>query len=114
MKLVLDGGGSPDYQHLIEVFAEETEQMTERLIRFGMDHGYYRSDIHSRQAAAFVGGGYDRLARRLVRERKKPDLERRLIAAQGLCTRALGTPAFVRAVENVHARRLSAPKARAS
>lgn len=114
MRLVLDGGGSPDYQHLIEVFAEGAEQMVERLIRFGIDRGYYREDVDPRQAAAFVAGGYDRLARRMVRERKKPDLERRLIAAQGLCLRALGVPAFIEIAQNVHARRLSEPRARAS
>lgn len=114
MRLVLDGGGSPDYQHLIEVFAEGAEQMVERLIRFGIERGYYREDVDARQAAAFVAGGYDRLARRMVRERKKPDLERRLIAAQGLCLRALGVPAFIEIAQNVHARRLSEPRARAS
>jgi AcrR family transcriptional regulator len=114
MRLVLDGGGSPDYQHLIEVFAEGAEQLVERLIRFGIERGYYREDIEPKQAAAFVAGGYDRLARRMVRERKKPDMERRLIAAQGLCLRALGTPTFIASAANLHARRLSELPARAS
>jgi len=114
MRLVLDGGGSPNYQHLIEVFAESAERTTERLIRFGIEHGYYRPAIEPQQAAAFVAGGYDRLARRLVRERKKPDLRVLLLGAQGLCLRALGTPTFVQAAENVFARRLSEQAARAS
>jgi AcrR family transcriptional regulator len=114
MRLVLDGGGSPDYQHLIEVFAEGAEQLVERLIRFGIEQGYYRPDIEPKHAAAFVAGGYDRLARRMVRERKKPDIERRLIAAQSLCLRALGTDAMIEVAANVHARRLSEPRARAS
>jgi hypothetical protein len=114
MRLVLDGGGSPDYQHLIEVFAEGAEQLVERLIRFGIEQGYYRPDIEPKQAAAFVAGGYDRLARRMVRERKKPDVERRLIAAQSFCLRALGTPTLIAIAANVHARRLSEPRARAS
>jgi AcrR family transcriptional regulator len=114
MRLVLDGGGSPDYQHLIEVFAEGAEQLVERFIRFGIEQGYYRPDVEPKQAAAFVAGGYDRLARRMVRERKKPDLERRLISAQGLCLRALGTPSMISIAVNVHARRLSEPRARAS
>lgn len=114
MRLVLDGGGSPDYQHLIEMFAEGAEQLVERLIRFGIEQGYYRQDIDAKLAAAFVAGGYDRLARRMVRERKKPDLERRLIAAQCLCLRALGTPAIIDVATNLYAQRLSEPKARAS
>jgi len=107
MRLVLDGGGSPDYQHLVDLFAEGAQQTTERLVSHGIAKGYYRRDLEPHQAAAFVAGGYDRLARRLVRERKKPNLERWLIGAQALCVRALGTPDFIQACVNVHARRLS-------
>jgi AcrR family transcriptional regulator len=107
MRLVLEGGGSPDYHHLIELFAEGAQQTTERLVEQGMERGYYRPDLDPKQAAAFVAGGYDRLARRLVRERKKPNLERWLIGAQALCVRALGTPEFIDACVNVHAQRLS-------
>ncbi|HEY3500139.1 MAG TPA: helix-turn-helix domain-containing protein [Polyangiaceae bacterium] len=110
MRLVLEGGGSPDYQHLIELFAESAEQTTHRLIRFGIEHGYYRDGIDARQAATFVAGGYDRLARRLVRERRRPDLAAWLVGAQSLCVRALGTPEFVRAATNVYAARLSEPR----
>jgi AcrR family transcriptional regulator len=107
MRLVLDGGGSPDYHHLIELFAEGAQQTTERLVNQGLARGYYRDDLDPKQAAAFVAGGYDRLARRLVREKKKPNLERWLIGAQALCVRALGTADFIDACVNVHAARLS-------
>lgn len=107
MRLVLEGGGSPDYHHLIDLFAERAQQTTERLIHLGLERGHYRSDLDPKQAAAFVAGGYDRLARRLVRERRKPNLERVLLGAQSLCVRALGTPEFVAACVNVHAARLS-------
>jgi AcrR family transcriptional regulator len=107
MRLVLDGGGSPDYHHLIELFAEGAEQTTLRLVTYGIEHGYYRPDLDPAQAAAFVAGGYDRLARRLVRERRKPNLVRWLMGAQSLCINALGTSDFIRACANVHAARLS-------
>ncbi len=107
MRLVLDGGGSPDYHHLIELFAEGAEQTTLRLVTYGIEHGYYRPDLDPVQAAAFVAGGYDRLARRLVRERRKPNLVRWLMGAQALCINALGTSDFIRACANVHAARLS-------
>jgi AcrR family transcriptional regulator len=107
MRLVLEGGGSPDYHHLIELFADSAEQTSERLVRFGMKQGYYRADLEPHQAAVFVAGGYDRLARRLVRERKKPDLAAFLMSAQSLCLHALGTPALIRAAANIHASRLS-------
>jgi AcrR family transcriptional regulator len=107
MRLVLDGGGSPDYHHLIDLFAEGAQQTTERLVTHGMARGYYRSDLDPEQAAAFVAGGYDRIARRLVREKKKPDLERWIVGAHALCIRALGRPEFIAAGVNVHATRLS-------
>jgi len=107
MKLVLDGGGSPDYHHLIDVFADGAEQTSLRLVTQGMVLGYYRADLDPPQAAAFVAGGYDRLARRLVREKKKPALTAWLIRAQTLCISALGTPEFVRACVNVNTQRLS-------
>jgi len=102
MRLVLDGGGSPDYHHLIELFAETAERMSERLVRLGIERGYYRSDIDPKVAAAFCAGGYDRLARQLVRMKKKPDLRLWLIEPQNIWLNALGTPAFRQAAENVH------------
>ena len=107
MRLVLDGGGSPDYMHLIDLFAEGAQQTTERLVRYGIECGYYRKNLDPEQAAAFVAGGYDRLARRLVREKRKPNLERWLIGAHELCIRALGTAEFIQAAVNVHRDRLS-------
>ncbi|HTQ07206.1 MAG TPA: helix-turn-helix domain-containing protein [Polyangiaceae bacterium] len=107
MRLVLEGGGSPKYHHLIEVFADGAQQTTERLIQHGMAQGYYRADLDVKQAGAFVAGGYDRLARRLVRERRKPNLERWLLGAEALCVRALGTTELIDACVNVHAERLS-------
>jgi len=114
MRLVLEGGGSPDYHHLIELFADSAEQTSERLVRFGMKQGYYRADLEPHQAAVFVAGGYDRLARRLVRERRKPDILALLVNAQSLCLHALGTPALIRAAANVHAARLSHSRRAAS
>ncbi|HEX6271843.1 MAG TPA: TetR/AcrR family transcriptional regulator [Polyangiaceae bacterium] len=110
MRLVLEGGGSPDYQHLIELFAETAERMTERLVRLGIERGYYRSDVDPKVAATFCAGGYDRLARQLVRMKKKPDLKLWLIEPQSIWLHALGTPAFLEAAENVHRALLSEPK----
>jgi AcrR family transcriptional regulator len=107
MRLVLEGGGSPKYQHLVDLFAEGAQQTGERLIQHGITTGYYRPDLEPKQAAAFVAGGYDRLARRLVHERRKPNLERWLLGAQALCLRALGTSELIEACVNVHAARLS-------
>ena len=102
VRLVLDGGGSPDYQHLVEHFVESGERTMERLILLGIERGYYRSDLDPKVAAAFCAGGYDRLSRQLVRMKKKPDLRLWLIEPQRICMQALGTPAFQEAAANVH------------
>jgi AcrR family transcriptional regulator len=110
MRLVLEGGGSPDYQHLIELFAETAERTTERLVRLGMERGFFRTDFDPQIAAALCAGGYDRLARHLVRMKKKPDLRLWLIEPQSIWLHALGTPEFRRAAQNVHRALLSEPR----
>jgi AcrR family transcriptional regulator len=102
VRLVLDGGGSPDYQHLVEHFVESGERTMERLILLGMERGYYRSDLDPKVAAAFCAGGYDRLSRQLVQMKKKPDLRLWLIEPQRICLNALGTPEFQAAAADVH------------
>ena len=107
MRLVLEGGGSPDYQHLMNLFAQRAEDTVAGFIRYGMERGYYRSDIDPVHAAAFVAGGYDRVARRLVREPVRPDIRLWIAEAQSLCLRGLGTPAFVTGATNFYAKVLS-------
>jgi AcrR family transcriptional regulator len=110
MRLVLEGGGSPDYQHLVELFAETAERTSERMIRLGIERGYYRGDVDPKVAATFCAGGYDRLARQLVRMKKKPDIRTWLIEPQSIWMHAIGTATFRQAVENVHRALLSEPK----
>jgi AcrR family transcriptional regulator len=75
MAMVFDGGGSANYQHLIEDFAMRAQRQTAALIQHGIDLGLYRSDLDLESAAAFIAGGFDRIARQMVREQRKPDLE---------------------------------------
>lgn len=75
MAMVFDGGGSASYQHLIEDFALRAQRQTAALIQHGVDLGLYRRDLDLEAAAAFIAGGYDRLARQMVREQRKPDLD---------------------------------------
>jgi AcrR family transcriptional regulator len=75
MAMVLEGGGSASYGHLIEDFAQRAQRQTAALIQHGVDIGLYRTDLDLEAAAAFIAGGFDRLARMLVREQKKPDIE---------------------------------------
>jgi AcrR family transcriptional regulator len=75
MAMVLEGGGSASYGHLIEDFAQRAQRQTAALIQHGVDLGLYRTNLELESAAAFIAGGFDRLARQLVREQRKPDID---------------------------------------
>ena len=93
MRITLEGGRSADYQHLIEHFASNAQSETEVLLRQGVASGVYRKDLDVEVAAAFIAGGYDRFARQLVRETKKPDLQKRLRELRLMVIAGTGTPA---------------------
>lgn len=92
MSMVLDGGGSASYQHLIEDFAERAQRQTVTLLQHGIDIGLYREDLDVGAAAAFIAGGFDRIARQLVRERELPDLDARLRSVQRLFLGGIARP----------------------
>jgi AcrR family transcriptional regulator len=95
MRITLEGGRSADYQHLIEHFASNAQSDMEALLRQGIASGAYRQDLDVEVAAAFIAGGYDRFARQLVRETKKPDLRKRLRELRWLVIAGAGTPALI-------------------
>ncbi|HXK18830.1 MAG TPA: TetR/AcrR family transcriptional regulator, partial [Polyangiaceae bacterium] len=92
MAMVLEGGGSASYQHLIEDFAQRAQRQTAALIQHGIDIGLYRTDLDPEAAAAFIAGGYDRIARQLVRQQRKPDLESMLREVQWLFLGGIARP----------------------
>lgn len=67
MALMLEGGGSGRHCHLIEGFAERTERVVSTNLRRGVVVGLYRADLDCDSAAAFIAGGYDRVARNLIK-----------------------------------------------
>jgi AcrR family transcriptional regulator len=68
MALMLEGGGSGQHRHLIEGFAERTERVVAASLRWGVCSGHYRDDLDVDSAAAFIAGGYDRVARNLIKK----------------------------------------------
>jgi AcrR family transcriptional regulator len=92
MALVFDGGGSASYQHLIEDFALRAQRQTAVLIQHGIDIGFYRTDLDLEIAAAFIAGGFDRIARQMVREQRKPDIDSMLREVQWLFLRGMARP----------------------
>ncbi|HET7541520.1 MAG TPA: TetR/AcrR family transcriptional regulator [Polyangiaceae bacterium] len=92
MRITLEGGRSADQQHLIEHFVSNAQRDTEAQLRQGIAAGVYRKDLDVEVAAAFIAGGYDRFARQLVRETKKPDLHKRLRQLRQMVIASAGTP----------------------
>ena len=92
MAMVLEGGGSASYQHLIEDFAQRAQRQTAALIQHGVDIGLYRTDLNLEAAAAFIAGGFDRIARQLVREPRKPDIDSMLREVQWLFVGGITRP----------------------
>lgn len=103
MRITLEGGRSADYQHLIEHFASNAQRDTEALLRQGIASGVYRKDLDVEAVAAFIAGGYDRFARQLVRETKKPDLRKRLRQLRWMVFAGAGTPALVAGLHQLRA-----------
>jgi len=101
MRITLEGGRSADYQHLIEHFASNAQSETEVLLRRGVATGVYRKDLDVEVTAAFIAGGYDRFARQLVRETKKPDLRKRLHGLRLMVLAGAGTPALLSALQQL-------------
>jgi AcrR family transcriptional regulator len=101
MRITLEGGRSADYQHLIEHFASYAQSETEALLSQGVASGIYRRDLDVEVAAAFIAGGYDRFARQLVRETKKPDLRKRLRELRWMVITGAGTPALIACLQQL-------------
>jgi AcrR family transcriptional regulator len=109
MRITLEGGRSADYQHLIEHFASNAQSETEVLLRQGVATGVYRKDLDVQVAAAFIAGGYDRFARQLVRETKKPDLRTRLRELRWMVVAGVGTKALLAGLHQLYSETEHAP-----
>jgi hypothetical protein len=69
------------------------------LIQHGIDIGLYRTDIDVDAAAAFIAGGFDRLARQLVRRHDKPNLDAMLREVQELFLGGIARPEVLVALQ---------------
>lgn len=89
--LCLSGGGGAAFAYLIDELAERARVQSQSVLAEGVRRGVYRDDIDVEVTSLVVAGAYDRLARDLVRMRKKPDLERWLAKAQRVILRGIAT-----------------------
>jgi len=104
MRLVLQGGGSPDYAHLTELFVARAETVVGLFVEHGIEHGYFHSLFDTGHAATFMAGGWDRVARHIILEDEEPDLSRWIAQAQHFCLRSLSTPDFLAAASAFYAK----------
>jgi len=97
--LLLEGGKSAAYRHLVDEFADRASGKTRILLEQGIAAGLYRGDLDLDVTCAFIGGAYDRLARKIVREKKKPDLHALLRQVQTLFLRGIASPRLARQID---------------
>lgn len=98
--LLLDGGRSAAYRHLVDEFADRAAGKTRLLLDAGARAGIYRSDLDLDVTCAFIGGAYDRMARQIVREKQKPDLPALLRQVQLLFLRGIASPTLMVALDS--------------
>ncbi len=95
MGLLLEGGKSAGYRHLVDQFADRAAAKIRVALGQGVSAGLYRPDLDLDLAAAFVAGAYDRLARTLVTETRRPDVEGMLRSLQFLILRGIASAAML-------------------
>lgn len=91
--LCLSGGGGAAFAYLVDELAERARVQSQSVLADGIRRGVYRHDLDVEMTSLVVAGAYDRLARDLVRMRKKPDLERWLAEAQKVILQGIVNPA---------------------
>jgi AcrR family transcriptional regulator len=104
MRLVLQGGGSPDYAHLTELFVARAEAVVGLFVEHGILSGHFHELFNTNYVATFMAGGWDRVARRIILEDAPPDLPRWIAQAQHFCLRSLSTPQFLSAANSFYSK----------
>jgi AcrR family transcriptional regulator len=116
MRLMFEGGGSAQFRYLIDQFADRSRQQAADALALGVSSGLYRADLDVEVASMVLAGGYDRVARELVRADRKPDLPKLLATLQRVCLTGIGSARVAavidRPVKKDTPRRHRAPSAR--
>lgn len=83
-KLLFDGAGGASYAYLLDEFSERVAVNAAAWIEQSRASGLYREDIDAKVLALLLSGAYERLARAIVRQETRPDLEAWAQQAQAL------------------------------
>jgi AcrR family transcriptional regulator len=92
VRLLLEGGKSASFGHLIDEFAERSRLAVEVHLRTGIRSGLFRPDLDVEVVAVAISGAYDQAARHLVRRTEKPDLSSWIASLQALVFRGTAGP----------------------
>jgi AcrR family transcriptional regulator len=99
MRLLLEGGKSASYRHLVDEFLDRAAAKIRRVLLRGREGGIYRGDLDVDVAATFMAGAYDRLARQITVSRQRPDLRAMLRQVQFLVLRGIGSAELLKQVD---------------
>jgi AcrR family transcriptional regulator len=93
--LLLEGGKSAAYRHLVDEFSDRAAFKVRAQLQRGVEAGFYRDDLDVDVGAAFIAGAYDRLARQIVRSDRRPDLQKMLRKVQFLVLRGIASASML-------------------
>jgi AcrR family transcriptional regulator len=93
MRLVLRGGISARFNHLIDEFAARVQRHIFESLQLGVQRGLYRTDLDLRLTSAALAGAYDRISRELVELERKPDLRALIAGVNSALLGGIGTDA---------------------
>ena len=98
-RLVFHGGGSAAFGHLIDEFAERARARIQEAMHAMVRAGFYRAGLDVEVNSMLLAGAYDRVARALVQQRRKPDLRRWLGQLQETLLRGIAAPRLLAVLE---------------
>jgi AcrR family transcriptional regulator len=87
--ILFEGARSSRHCHLIEAFANQVQRQIANMLAIDQRHGRVRTDLNLETIAAFLAGGFDRYARRLLASPTKPDIRADLQQLQSFFTLGL-------------------------
>jgi AcrR family transcriptional regulator len=100
VRLVFEGGRSAAFGYLIDDFAERNCDNMRGILEWGVRQGFYRPDLDLEVASHMLAGGYDRMAREVVKKDVKPNLPRLCAEMQRFMCMGLATPQFAELIDH--------------
>jgi AcrR family transcriptional regulator len=95
MGLLMSGGGSAAFGYLIEELEQQYQQVLARWLMWGVAQGIYRKDLDIELISLALAGAYDGLARRVVKQPRRPDLRAMVLEMERFTARAVGTLDYI-------------------